>query len=175
MSLVMNQQKSYIFGLLGIFLSLMFFSCKTAKLSDAEEKHRIGEYYEAAAIYRKVYTKTSPKKRDLRGYIAFRMAECNRLINSTDKAISGYMNALRYEYPDSILNLRLGQMLQRKGRYTEAIKQYDAYLMYNPESQLLLMELKVVSWLLYGRRIQPVMKSDVWKSSIPAVVSFVRC
>ena len=136
MSLVMNQQKSYIFGLLGIFLSLMFFSCKTAKLSDAEEKHRIGEYYEAAAIYRKVYTKTSPKKRDLRGYIAFRMAECNRLINSTDKAISGYMNALRYEYPDSILNLRLGQMLQRKGRYTEAIKQYDAYLMYNPESQL---------------------------------------
>ena len=87
MSLVMNQQKSYIFGLLGIFLSLMFFSCKTAKLSDAEEKHRIGEYYEAAAIYRKVYTKTSPKKRDLRGYIAFRMAECNRLINSTDKAI----------------------------------------------------------------------------------------
>ena len=56
MSLVMNQQKSYIFGLLGIFLSLMFFSCKTAKLSDAEEKHRIGEYYEAAAIYRKVYT-----------------------------------------------------------------------------------------------------------------------
>lgn len=136
MSLVMNQQKSYIFGLLGIFFSLMFFSCKTAKLSDAEEKHRIGEYYEAAAIYRKVYTKTSPKKRDLRGYIAFRMAECNRLINSTDKAISGYMNALRYEYPDSILNLRLGQMLQRKGRYTEAIKQYDAYLMYNPESQL---------------------------------------
>ena len=104
LSLVLIQQKSYIFGLLGIFLSLMFFSCKTAKLSDAEEKHRIGEYYEAAAIYRKVYTKTSPKKRDLRGYIAFRMAECNRMINSTDKAICGYMNALRYEYPDSILN-----------------------------------------------------------------------
>lgn len=137
MSKAMNQHTSYILiGLLGIFLSSVFFSCKTAKLSDAEEKQRIGEYYEAAAIYRKVYTKTSPKKRDLRGYIAFRMAECNRLINSTDKAISGYMNALRYEYPDSILNLRLGQMLQRKGRYTEAIKQYDAYLMYNPESQL---------------------------------------
>ena len=109
MSKAMNQHTSYILiGLLGIFLSSVFFSCKTAKLSDAEEKQRIGEYYEAAAIYRKVYTKTSPKKRDLRGYIAFRMAECNRLINSTDKAISGYMNALRYEYPDSILNLRLG-------------------------------------------------------------------
>ena len=55
-------------------LIVFLFSCKTAKLSDAEEKQRIGEYYEAAAIYRKVYTKTSPKKRDLRGYIAFRMA-----------------------------------------------------------------------------------------------------
>ena len=31
------------------------YSCKSAKLSDAEEKQRIGEYYEAAAIYRKGY------------------------------------------------------------------------------------------------------------------------
>lgn len=62
MSKAMNQHTSYILiGLLGIFLSSVFFSCKTAKLSDAEEKQRIGEYYEAAAIYRKVYTKTSPK------------------------------------------------------------------------------------------------------------------
>ena len=64
-----------------------FVSCKSVKLSDAEEKQRIGEYYEAAAMYRKLYTKTPPKKRDLRGYIAFRMAECNRMINSTDRAI----------------------------------------------------------------------------------------
>ena len=112
------------------------FSCKSVKLSDAEEKQRIGEYYEAAAMYRKLYTKTSPKKRDLRGYIAYRMAECNRMINSTDKALSGYLNAVRYKYPDSILHLRVGQMLQRKGRYNEAIKQYDTYLMYNPGSQL---------------------------------------
>ncbi len=119
-----------------LFALLSLFSCKSVKLSDAEAKQQIGEYYEAAAIYRKVYTKTSPTKRDLRGYIAFRMAECNRLINSTDKAISGYMNALRYDYPDTIVNLRLGQMLQKKGRYADAIKQYDAYLAYNPGSQL---------------------------------------
>lgn len=119
-----------------LFALLSLFSCKSVKLSDAEAKQQIGEYYEAAAIYRKVYTKTSPTKRDLRGYIAFRMAECNRLINSTDKAISGYMNALRYDYPDTIVNLRLGQMLQKKGRYADAIKQYDAYLAYNSGSQL---------------------------------------
>ena len=84
-------------------------------------------YYEAAAIYRKVYTKTSPK-RDLRGYIAYRMVECNRLINNTAKATSAYMNAIRYDYPDSTVYLRMGQMLQKTGRYPEAIKNYDIYM-----------------------------------------------
>ena len=112
------------------------YSCKSAKLSDAEEKQRIGEYYEAAAIYRKVYTKTSPKKRDLRGYIAYRMAECNRLINNTAKATSAYMNAIRYDYPDSTVYLRMGQMLQKTGRYPEAIKNYDIYIENDPSNLL---------------------------------------
>lgn len=130
----MKRFLSYTF-IIYVFLA-SFFSCRSAKLSDAEEKQRIGEYYEAAAIYRRVYTKTSPKKRDLRGYVAFRMAECNRMINSTAKAVSGYMNALRYDYPDSILYLRLGQMQQKNGRYADAIKHYDAYLQYDPTSVL---------------------------------------
>lgn len=113
-------------------------SCRSAKLSDAEEKQRIGEYYEAAAIYRKVYTKTSPKKRDLRGYIAYRMAECNRLINNTGKATSAYMNALRYNYPDSILYLRLAQMQQKSGHYADAIKNYNIYLENKPDNALAL-------------------------------------
>lgn len=112
------------------------YSCKSAKLSDAEEKQRIGEYYEAAAIYRKVYTKTSPKKRDLRDYIAYRMAECNRLINNTAKATSAYMNAIRYDYPDSTVYLRMGQMLQKTGRYPEAIKNYDIYMENDPSNLL---------------------------------------
>ena len=112
------------------------YSCKSAKLSDAEEKQRIGEYYEAAAIYRKVYTKTSPKKRDLRGYIAYRMAECNRLINNTGKATSAYMNAIRYDYPDSTVYLRMGQMLQKTGLYPEAIKNYDIYMENDPSNLL---------------------------------------
>ena len=112
------------------------YSCKSAKLSDAEEKQRIGGYYEAAAIYRKVYTKTSPKKRDLRGYIAYRMAECNRLINNTGKATSAYMNAIRYDYPDSTVYLRMGQMLQKTGRYPEAIKNYDIYMENDPSNLL---------------------------------------
>jgi peptidoglycan-associated lipoprotein len=109
-------------------------ACQTAKLSNAEEKQQIGEYYEAATIYRKVYTKTSPKDRSLRGYIAFRMAECNRLINNTPRAISAYMNSLRYKYADSTVNLRLGLMYQKQGAYAEAIKYYKAYLAFDPSN-----------------------------------------
>ena len=129
----MRQFTPYLFLLLA---ASFLYSCKSAKLSDAEEKQRIGEYFEAAAIYRKVYTKTPPAKRDLRGYIAFRMAECNRLINNTPRATSAYMNALRYKYPDSIVNLRLGQMYQKSGRYGEAIKYYNDYLLAEPGSVL---------------------------------------
>lgn len=121
-----------------LLLLTLFCACRTAKLSDAEEKQRIGEYYEAAAIYRKVYTKTSPNKRDLRGYIAFRMAECNRLVNNTGKAISGYTNAIRYDYPDSVSFLRLAQMQHKNGQYAEAIKNYDIYSENDPSSQLAL-------------------------------------
>lgn len=119
-----------------LLIASSLYSCKSAKLSDAEEKQRIGEYYEAASIYRKVYTKTSPKKRDLRGYIAYRMAECNRLINNTAKATSAYMNAIRYDYPDSTVYLRMGQMLQKTGRYPEAIKNYDIYMENDPSNLL---------------------------------------
>ena len=129
----MNDRSLYF-----LLLLLSFCACRSAKLSEAEEKQRIGEYYEAAAIYRKVYTKTSPQKRDLRGYIAFRMAECNRLINNTGKATSGYMNAIRYDYPDSIVYLRLAQMQHKAGAYTEAIKNYDIYSENQPSSQLAL-------------------------------------
>ena len=110
----------------------LFFSCKTIKLSDAEEKQRLGEYFNAADIYRKLYTKSKPDQKELRSYIAFHMGECNRLINNTPRALSAYMNALRYEYPDSNLFLRLGQMYHKNGNYTEAIKYYGEYLSIYP-------------------------------------------
>ena len=131
-----NKRISATLCLVWLAMVSMLFSCKTPKLSDAEEKQRIGEYFEAANIYRKVYAKTSPRKRTLRGYIAYRMAECNRLINNTPKATSAYMNALRYEYPDSIVSLRLGQMYQKSGRYAEAMRYYNDFLQVAPESQL---------------------------------------
>ena len=150
------------------------YSCKSAKLSDAEEKQRIGEYYEAAAIYRKVYTKTSPKKRDLRGYIAYRMAECNRLINNTAKATSAYMNAIRYDYPDSTVYLRMGQMLQKTGRYPEAIKNYDIYMENDPSNLLAINGIQGCE-LAPGWKKNPTRYEVRRINSIPAGENSVRC
>jgi peptidoglycan-associated lipoprotein len=125
----------YIFFFLA---AALLFSCKTAKLSTAEEKQRIGEYYEAAAIYRKVYAKISPKDKFLRGYVAFRMAECNRMFNNVSRSYSSYANALRYQYPDSTVHFRLGQMSQKRGAYPEAIKHYQSFLELSPGNVLAL-------------------------------------
>jgi len=116
------------FAVLFLYAFLGLLSCKTAKLSDAEAKQERGEYYDAAAIYRKVYAKTSSKKIPLRGSIAFHMAECYRKTGNTQRALSAYSNAIRYKYPDSSAILRLAQMLHQSGKYGEAIKQYRAFL-----------------------------------------------
>ncbi|MDR0541493.1 MAG: OmpA family protein [Dysgonamonadaceae bacterium] len=121
---------------LPIVLLALLFSCKSAKLSDAVERQERGEYYEAAQIYRKVYSKTSTKKKHLRGSIAFHMAECYRELNNPSRALSGYTNALRYKYEDSTAILHQAQMLHRLGRYAEAAKTYKAFLAMVPDHPL---------------------------------------
>jgi peptidoglycan-associated lipoprotein len=127
--------KTAVFFFVFLVYTLLF-SCKTAKLSDAVEKEERGEYYDAAQIYRKVYGKTSPKKKYLRGSVAFHMAECYRKSNSTSRALSGYSNALRYQYNDSSAILGMAQMAQKSGNYSEAAKQYGAFLELVPDNIL---------------------------------------
>jgi Outer membrane protein and related peptidoglycan-associated (lipo)proteins len=119
-----------------LFSLLSFFSCKTAKLSDAVEKEEKGEFYDAAQIYRRVYQKTSPKKTVLRGTIAFHMAECNRKANSPQRAASAYQNAIRYQYTDSTALFYAALMNQKLGKYADAKKQYSTFLNLVPGHQL---------------------------------------
>ena len=81
----MATRQNIILYIIGCMAFALCFSCKTVKLSDAEEKQRLGEYYHAAEMYRKLYTKSKSDEKELRSYIAFHMGECNRLINNTDR------------------------------------------------------------------------------------------
>jgi peptidoglycan-associated lipoprotein len=113
---------------------ILSFSCKTVKLSVAEEKQRTGEYYEAATMYRKLYSKSKPAERDMRAYVSYRMGLCYQKINDVQRATNAYMNALRYNYPDSLLNLRIAQAYHQGGKYSEAVNCYNRFLEQNPES-----------------------------------------
>ncbi|MDR3137763.1 MAG: OmpA family protein [Tannerellaceae bacterium] len=118
--------------LLPVCLLVVITGCNSAKLASAQEKHAAGEYFEAAAIYRKVYAKTKPQDADLRALVAFQMAECYRLTNNTARASAAYLNALRYHHPDSTVLLRIAQTYHKQGRYPEAISFYDRFLALAP-------------------------------------------
>lgn len=108
-------------------------SCGGAKLSVADEQMQRGEYFDASKTYRKVYNKlTKREERQLRGQVAFKMAECHRHLNQSARAAAAYQNAIRYGWSDSTAYLHLGEMLQSEAKYAQAIEAYNKYLDYKP-------------------------------------------
>ena len=91
-------------------------------MKKGDKFYALGEYYDAANQYKKAYSQTPSKSRDLRGQRALKMAECYRRINYTQRAIAAYNNAVRYKQADSMAMFRLGQMLLKNGNYKEAEK-----------------------------------------------------
>ncbi len=87
-----------------------------------------GEYFDAAAEYKKAYSRTPVKDRPKRGERAWKMAECYRRINHTARAMGAYQNAIRYKAGDSTAVLRLAQMQHSMGEYKQAAKNYQAFL-----------------------------------------------
>ncbi len=98
--------------------------------------YAIGEYFDAAAEYKKAYTRTPAKEKDKRGERAWKMAESYRRINYTAKAAAAYQNAIRYHYPDSMATLHLARMQHAQGDYKNAEKNYRLFLDSVPDSQL---------------------------------------
>ena len=132
-------KNKYIIAVIALIgLVTVISSCKQVKLSEADHKFSQGEYFEAAGMYRKIYQKTSPKKRELRGEVAFKMAECYRLINSVPRAIAAYANAIRYMPGDSLIALQYARVLHKDGKYKQAIEEYKRFLEYFPDNQFAL-------------------------------------
>ena len=117
---------------IGVFIA-GFSSCSvSARIKRADKKYNIGEYYQAAEMYKQVYRNINSKNKAMRAHVAFNQGECYRILNNS-KAISAYKNAIRYHHPDSIVYLHYAQVLHYQGKYKEAIKQYDTYLEAHPK------------------------------------------
>lgn len=128
---------AYIFLAMAAAMVLALPSCKSVKLSDADDTYARGEFFDASKQYRQIYNRlTKREERPLRGEVAYKLGLCFQRLNRPANAAAAYQNAIRYEYPDSNVYLRLGQMLQASGKYPQAIKEYNTYLEWQPDDRL---------------------------------------
>ncbi|MDD4993130.1 MAG: OmpA family protein [Paludibacter sp.] len=122
----MRQKLSYFIFL--IIAATLLQSCSIkARIKAADKRYDIGEYFVAADLYKRIFSKIPLKDKPTRSHVAFRQAECYRFINSS-RAEQAYNNAIRNLYSDSIVYLRLAQVQQRQGKYGDARKNYGIYL-----------------------------------------------
>ena len=105
-------------------------------MKKGDKFYAMGEYYDAAAQYKKAYSLTKAKDRPLRGQRALKMAECYRRINYTQKAIAAYNNAVRFKQADSTSIFYLGQLQLKNGSYKEAEKTFTLLLDSMPDNPL---------------------------------------
>lgn len=120
-----------------LLLLLLCTDCSVQKrIQKADKRMAIGEYYEAAMAYKKVYPKIKSDKKKLRAEVAFKEGECFRYINHP-KAPMAYATAIRqkYQQQDSIVFLRQAQVLHYQGKYSDALKAYNQYLEAHPYDQ----------------------------------------
>ena len=120
-----------------LLLVVLFSSCGAdLNMKKGEKFLAIGEYYDAAEQFKQAYSKTSAKERDRRGQIALKMAQCYERINSSQKAIAAYRNAIRYKQDDINTHLSFARQLLRNGNYKEAEKEFMGVLDSLPDNEL---------------------------------------
>ena len=134
----------YIFLLLA---TILIQSCGIkARIKKADKRYEIGEYFAVGDLYKNIYSGVPTKDKTLRAKIAFRQAECYRLTNQA-RAEQAYLNAIRNNYPDSIVFLHYALVLQRNGKYAEASKNFQIYLKKDSTSVVAINGIKVTKLL----------------------------
>ncbi len=108
-----------------VFTALLTGCGADKAIKKAEKFYALGEYYDAAAQYKKAYAQTPPKEKEKRGELSQKLATCYRRTNATSKAIAAYNNVIRYKKADSLTHLYLAQQLMKNGSYKDAAKNFQ--------------------------------------------------
>lgn len=110
-------------------LILMLVSCGAERSFKKGEKFlALGEYFDAAAQYKKAYSNTKPKDKAQRGKYAAKMALCYNRINFNQKAVAAYRNAIRYHADSIDMHLAFAKALLKDGNYKEAEQEFRMLL-----------------------------------------------
>jgi len=94
-------------------------------MKKGDKFYALGEYFDAAAQYKKAYAQTPTKERALRGQRAMKMADCYERINQTQRAVAAYNNVVRYKQQDSLTQFHLGTLLMKNGDYKNAERAFQ--------------------------------------------------
>ena len=115
----MYRNINYIFAI--VLLAFIVAACSSEKSIRKGDKYAaVMEYHEAAKEYKKAYRKIPPKERAKRAEVAWKMGECYRHINYTQKALAAYQNAVRYKIQDSTALFQLARLQLKAGQYKQA-------------------------------------------------------
>ncbi len=119
-------------------LAFLILSCANENVAfkKGEQHYALGEYYQASSFYKKAYSRTKPKDKAKRAVRAFKMGECYRQINYTQKAIAAYQNAVRYKVQDSLAYYHLAMQQLKAGMYKQASQNFQVYLEKDPNNEL---------------------------------------
>lgn len=110
-------------------LILLLVSCGAERSFKKGEKFlALGEYFDAAAQYKKAYSNTKPKDKAQRGKYAAKMALCYDRINFNQKAVAAYRNTIRYHADSIDMHLAFAKALLKDGNYKEAEQEFRMLL-----------------------------------------------
>ena len=136
--LIYKTIKYVMVALVSVVCALQMFSCSNDNIAfnKGEQHYALGEYYQASLYYKKAYSRTSPKDKSKRALRAFKMGECYRRINYTQKALAAYQNAVRYNIKDSLALFHLARIQLKTGQYKQAEGNFRLYLEREPGNEL---------------------------------------
>lgn len=119
---------------LSLILTLALCACRGNKIATGDAQMARGEYFDASKTYRKIYNNLKKEDRSTRAEVAFKLGEAHRKLGQYARSSASYQNAIRYGYPEPVAQLYLAQMLHADGKYAQAARAYEEYLMQVPGS-----------------------------------------
>ena len=96
----------------------------------------IGEYAEAAGLYKNAYQRLLPKDKERRAQLSLQMGKCYLRYGNTARALGALKNAERYGTTDSTLWLLLGDIAKTNGDYKAAQSYYNTYQQLFPNDSI---------------------------------------
>ena len=111
-----------------IFILLSACGTPERSIKRGDAAMAIGEYCEAAAQYKKAYSRIPPTDRKRRGEVAYKMGDAFRRYGNTARALGSFRNAARYGQNDTLTQFYIGELLRMQGDYRGAEKAYQTYL-----------------------------------------------